>query len=97
MPEQEKLRGVMILAGQECLTNSVRHVGSTALYITVEKTGGSISMQITNDGRSPETEIVPKDGLFNLYRHILDCGGTMEIQSKPVFVLTVVFLGQRRV
>lgn len=95
LPEQEKLRGVMILAMRECLTNSVRHVGSTALYITVEKTGGSISMQITNDGRSPETEIVPKDGLFNLYHHILDCGGTMEIQSKPVFVLTVVFPGTK--
>lgn len=27
LPEQEKLRGVMILAMRECLTNSVRHVG----------------------------------------------------------------------
>ena len=97
LPEQEKLRGVMILARRECLTNSVRHAGSTALYITVEKTGGSICMQITNDGRSPETEIVPKGGLFNLYRHILDCGGTMEIQSKPVFVLTVVFPGTKEI
>lgn len=97
LPEQDKLRRVMILATRECLTNSVRHAGSTALYITVEKTGGSISMQITNDGRSPETEIVPKGGLFNLYRHILDCGGTMEIQSKPVFVLTVVFPGTKEI
>ena len=90
LPEQEKLRCVMILAMRECLTNSVRHAGSTSLHIMVEKTGSSISMQITNNGRPPETEIVPKGGLLNLYRHILDCGGTMEIQSKPVFVLTVV-------
>lgn len=90
LPEQEKLRCVMILTMRECLTNSVRHAGSAALHITVEKTDASISMQITNDGRPPETEIVPKGGLLNLYRHILDCGGTMEIQSKPVFVLTVV-------
>ena len=90
LPEQEKLRCVMILAMRECLTNSVRHAGSTSLHIMVEKTGSSISMQITNNGRPPETEIVPKGGLLNLYRHILDCGGTMEIQSKLVFVLTVV-------
>ena len=90
LPEQEELRRVMILAMRECLTNSVRHAGATTIHITVEKKGDSISMKITNDGRSPETEVVPKGGLHNLYRHIMDCGGTMEIQSKPSFALTVV-------
>lgn len=90
LPRQEELRRVMILAMRECLTNSVRHAGATTLHIAVEKTGDSISMKITNDGRPPETEVVPKGGLLNLYRHIMDCGGTMEIQSKPVFALTVV-------
>lgn len=90
LPEQEELRCVMILAMRECLTNSVRHAGATTLHIAVEKNGDSISMKITNDGKAPEAEVVPKGGLHNLYRHITDCGGTMEIQSKPVFVLTVV-------
>lgn len=90
LPRQEELRRVMILAMRECLTNSVRHAGATTLHIAVEKTGDSISVKITNDGRPPETEVVPKGGLLNLYRHIMDCGGTMEIQSKPVFALTVV-------
>ena len=90
LPEQEELRCVMILAMRECLTNSVRHAGATALHVAVEKNGGSFSMKITNDGKAPETEVVPKGGLHNLYRHIADCGGTMEIQWKPVFVLTVV-------
>ena len=90
LPEQEELRYVMILAMRECLTNSVRHAGATALHVAVEKNGDSISMKITNDGKAPETEVVPKGGLHNLYRHIADCGGTMEIQWKPVFVLTVV-------
>lgn len=90
LPEQEELRRVMILAMRECLTNSVRHAGATTIHITVEKKGDSILMKITNDGRSPETEVVPKGGLLNLYRHIIDCSGTMEIQSKPSFALTVV-------
>ncbi len=90
LPEQEELRRVMILAMRECLANSVRHAGATTIHITVEKKGDSISMKITNDGRSPETEVVPKGGLLNLYRHIIDCSGTMEIQSKPSFALTVV-------
>lgn len=90
LPEQEELRRVVILAMRECLTNSVRHAGATTIHITVEKKVDSISMKITNDGRPPETEVVPKGGLHNLYRHIMDCGGTMEIQSKPSFMLTVV-------
>lgn len=90
LPDQEELRYVMILAMRECLTNSVRHAGATAIHITVEKKGDSVSMKITNDGRPPETEVVPKGGLHNLYRHIIACGGTMEIQSKPSFALTVV-------
>ena len=90
LPRQEELRSVMILAMRECLTNSVRHAGATTIYITVEKKGDSVSVKITNDGRPPETEVVPKGGLHNLYRHIMACGGTMEIQSKPSFTLTVV-------
>ena len=90
LPEQEELRHVMILAMRECLTNSVRHAGAATIQITVEQTGDSVSMEITNDGRPPETEVVPKGGLLNLYRHILACGGRMEIQSKPGFALTVV-------
>ena len=89
LPEQEELRNIMILAMRECLTNSVSHAGATTINIQVEKMGGSVSMKITNDGSCPETEVVPKGGLLNLYRHIMDIGGTMEIQSKPRFVLTV--------
>ncbi|MDD6715960.1 MAG: hypothetical protein PUF49_06265 [Firmicutes bacterium] len=90
LPEKEELRCVVILAMRECLTNSVRHAGAATLYITVEKKEDSISVRITNDGRPPETEIIPRGGLRNLYRHVLDLGGTMEIQSKPSFALTVV-------
>ena len=90
LPRQEELRRVMILAMRECLTNSVRHAGATTIHITVEKKKDTVSVKITNDGRPPETEVVPKGGLHNLYRHIMDLGGTMEIQSKPGFTLTVV-------
>ena len=90
LPEQEELRRVMILAMRECLTNSVRHAGATTIHITAENKGDSASVKITNDGRAPETEVVPKGGLHNLHRHVMACGGTMEIQSKPGFALTVV-------
>ena len=90
LPQQEELLRVMILAMRECLTNCVCHAKATAMHIKAEKKEDSFSVRITNDGRPPETEVVPKGGLHNLYRHIMDCGGTMEIQSKPSFELTVV-------
>lgn len=89
LPKQEEICNVMILAMRECLTNSVRHADASTLNVMVDKTEDGISMKITNDGKAPETEVVPKGGLHNLYRHIIGCGGTMEIQSKPVFLLTV--------
>ncbi|MGN1457528.1 MAG: hypothetical protein ACI4XP_06195 [Acutalibacteraceae bacterium] len=90
LPEQEELCHVMILAMRECLTNSVRHADASTLNITVEKVEDSISMKITNDGKVPDTEVVAKGGLHNLYRNVTDCGGTMKIQSKPIFLLTVI-------
>lgn len=90
LPGQEELLRVMILAMRECLTNSVRHAGATTIHITVEKKKDTVSMKITNDGRAPETEVFPKGGLHNLYRHIMDLGGTMEIKSLPGFELIVV-------
>ena len=90
LPRQEELLRVMILAMRECLTNCVCHAEATAMHIKAEKKEDSVSVKISNDGKPPETEVVPKGGLHNLYRNIIDCGGTMEIQSKPVFELTVV-------
>ena len=90
LPRQEELQHTLILAMRECLTNSVRHAKATTIYITMENNIDRVSMKITNDGKTPESEVIPKGGLHNLYRHILDCGGTMEIQSKPSFELTVV-------
>ena len=89
LPEDEELSRVFILAMRECLTNSVRHAAATELVIKIEEENGHSTIFITNNGTPPEREIVPKGGLQNLYRYVLDFGGRMEIVSKPFFVLTV--------
>lgn len=91
LPEQEELRHITVLAMRECLTNSVRHADASTVYVTIEKTENDVCVKITNDGKAPETEIVPKGGLYNLYRCVIGCGGTMKIQSEPIFVLTITF------
>lgn len=74
---------------RECLSNGVRHAGATELWIELREEDHAVSIRITNDGTPPESEVVPKGGLHNLYRYVLDCGGRMELQSNPSFALTV--------
>ena len=89
MPQQQELYRVFLLAMRECLTNSVRHADATSLTIDIQNDDCSASIRITNNGKPPESKVIPKGGLLNLYSHITNLGGSMEIQSNPVFVLTV--------
>ena len=72
LPRQEELLRVMILAMRECLTNCVCHAEATSMHIKAEKNEDSFSVKNSNDGKPPETEVVPKGGLHNLYRNIID-------------------------
>ena len=89
LPECEEYSYVFLLSMRECLSNGVRHAGATELRIEMQEDDNSFSVRITNDGTPPKGEIVPKGGLHNLYRYVLDCGGKMEIQSKPSFALKI--------
>ena len=89
LPECEELSFVFLIAMRECLSNGVRHAGATELRIEMQEDDSSVCIHITNDGTPPESEVVPKGGLHNLYRYVLDWGGRMQIQSQPSFALTV--------
>lgn len=89
LPESEDISFVFLIAMRECLSNGVRHAGATELRIKMQEDDSSVSIHITNDGAPPESEVVPKGGLHNLYSYVLDCGGKMKIRSKPSFALTV--------
>lgn len=89
MPQQQEQYRIFVIAMRECLTNSVRHADATRLTIYIQNDDCSVSLHITNNGKPPERKVTPKGGLLNLYNHITNLGGTMEIQSEPVFALTV--------
>ena len=89
MPQQQELYRVFVIAMRECLTNSVRHADATKLMIDIQKDDNYFSIRITNNGKPPESKVTPKGGLLNLYNHIANLRGTMEIQSDPVFTLIV--------
>lgn len=95
LPESEELANICVLAMRECLTNGVCHAGATELSIQMQNENHQYSICITNNGAAPDKEIVPKGGLYNISRHVLDYGGEMQIQSFPYFALTITFQEER--
>lgn len=89
LPQQQEVYRVFLIAMRECLTNSVRHANATILTIDIHNDDCSNSIRITNNGKPPESKVTPKGGLLNLYNHITNLGGTMEIQSNPFYELIV--------
>ena len=74
---------------RECVTNAVRYAEATELYVVFAETQTESSVTVTNNGRIPESPIVEGGGLSTLRRRVERAGGTMTVQSRPRFQLTV--------
>lgn len=90
LPNEEELLHLLLPVMREACVNAARHANASALYVTAEKTETAVTLRITNDGKQPEGKIVPRGGLADHSKHIKEAGGSMEIQSQPAFVLTVI-------
>lgn len=90
LPETGKTLYLLLAVMREACVNAARHADATILYVTVEQGLGAVILRMTNDGEPPKEEVMPQGGLADLSRMIAAAGGRMEIQSRPVFVLTVV-------
>ncbi|MGN1340722.1 MAG: hypothetical protein ACI4WS_10550 [Oscillospiraceae bacterium] len=89
LPEEEDQLHLLLQVMREACVNAARHADASALYIAVEYTDSGVTLCITNDGKRPEAETIPRGGLADLGRCITRAGGSMEIQSLPAFVLKV--------
>ena len=72
-------------AVRECMTNAVRHAGAGAMYVQVTPH----SIVITNNGKPPERPITEGGGLSDLRQKVEQQGGTMTVESAPVFRLQI--------
>ena len=89
LPQDANTLGVFLGALRESLTNCVRHANGTELRASVMRNDESDTLIITNNGRPPKEQIIPRGGLANLAKRVSRLGGTIDIQSLPEFVLTV--------
>lgn len=74
-------------AVHECLTNTVRHAGGSALHVRLTQESGLLRAVMTNDGEPPRGEITEGGGLSSLRRRIEGAGGRMRVHSAPRFAL----------
>lgn len=88
LPKEERLRLILPLLREACV-NAARHADATELYAAAEQTADAYILRIKNNGRQPEAEVVPRGGLADFGKRIEEAGGSMEIQSRPVFMLKV--------
>lgn len=88
-PEDKEVLHLLLPVLREACVNAARHADASVLYITAERKSNAVRLLLTNDGRQPQQEIVPRGGLVDLGRMLAEAGGKIEIQSQPQFLLTV--------
>ena len=89
LPKDEETAYILTCAVRECVTNAVRYAGAKELRAEFSETGSLATVCVTNDGKQPDSEIVEGGGLSTLRRRVERAGGTMTVQSRPIFKLTV--------
>ncbi len=89
LPEAAKPARLLRLGVWACATNTLRHAGGDTLYLTCEETPRACAFVFTNSGAPPKGPIVEGGGLGNLRREVERAGGKMEVESAPVFRLTI--------
>ena len=74
---------------RECTTNVVRHAGGSEMTVRIQSDERCVTAHITNNGAPPAGDITEGGGLSGLRRRVESAGGTMRLESRPSFALTI--------
>ena len=89
LPKEESAAYLLTCAVRECVTNAVRYAGASELYADFTETETDATVVVYNDGKQPDSEIIEGGGLSTLRRRVERAGGSMTVQSRPRFQLTI--------
>lgn len=89
LPELGQARALIAQAVEQCATNTVRHAGGDRLSIAITGSGQKITAVFTNNGSVPKGPVVETGGLAVLRKAVEEAGGSMDVRSKPEFVLSI--------
>lgn len=89
LPKEESTAYILTCAVRECVTNAARYAEANELYADFTETEDTATVVVYNDGKQPDSEIVEGGGLSTLRYRVERAGGSMIVQSRPRFKLTV--------
>ena len=89
LPQRKQDSEVLVIAMIECLTNTFRHANGDLMILDCDEGEKYMIYTLSNNGEPPKTEISETGGLGNLRRVAENEGWIMEIQSLPLFRLTL--------
>lgn len=89
LPEDSASAYLLITAMRECATNVVRHANGSEMTVRIQSDERGTAARITNNGAPPAGEISEGGGLSGLRRRVESAGGSMRVESRPEFALTV--------
>ena len=89
LPKEERIAYILTCAVRECVTNAVRYGEASELYAVFKETETIATVDVTNNGKTPDGEIMEGGGLSTLRRRVERAGGTMTVEAFPKFKLTV--------
>lgn len=84
----EQQAQALLRAGQEIITNAVKHAEAYKLWISLEQDSAGVRLTGTNDGFSPR-RVVLGHGLQGLRERVELLGGTLTVQPHPYFTVEV--------
>jgi len=71
---------------REALSNATRHASARRAEVSVQEEGGSLRLEVSDDGRGFDVAAERDDshhGLVNMRRRVERLGGTLEVVSRP--------------
>lgn len=73
----------------ESLTNTVKHAGGDQLNLKIQIDEDGVWMETTNNGTPPKKAIIEGGGLSMLRHRVEESYGTMQVVSRPAFMIRV--------
>ena len=89
LPKGKTAKRILAQAVDQCAANTARHAGGDLLSVAITEDNALITASFSNNGRAPEGPITETGGLAVLRQTVEDAGGSMTVQSEPVFLLTI--------
>jgi len=89
LPGETQAQKIISAAIRECVTNTFRHAHGDELHVEVTEAAGDYRIRLTNNGEPPASAVNETGGLKDLRTLVENYGGTMEIVSVPMFILTI--------